>query len=167
MQSKLQAARVKLQQARLMEPASASSASARECAAAISTSSPAHASAMLGMAYSPRLPGTCRDVPKPGRAHLQQSHSTKGSILLAAERDASAPAGQSSARSLADHELCVVCMEAGHEVSFQPCGHAVTCKPCANKVNKKTGVSLVSMSSVWACAASAASSSGRLLSLQA
>ena len=100
-----------------------------------SMTSAAHVSTMLeNMVHAPLLPGTSR------RASLQQSHCiAKAFTPMAAGKDDSNPAEQSSVGPLADHELCVVCMEAELEVSFVPCGHAVTCKPCADKVTKRTG----------------------------
>ena len=32
--------------------------------------------------------------------------------------------------TLADRELCVVCMEGGKEVRFDPCGHVACCRAC-------------------------------------
>ena len=138
-QSKLRAARVKLEQTRHKEPASCSTASAGDSPAAVSASSTAHVSTLLGKkAHAPFTPGTSRSVVEIRRAPSEQSHCiAKAFAPMAAGKDDSNPAKQSSAGPFADHELCAVCMEAGLEVSFQPCGHAVTCGPCAEKVTKK------------------------------
>lgn len=86
-QSKLQAARGKLDEIRHMEPASPSSASASgSCPATASKPFTAHVTTMLGnVAHASHLAGTSRNSAELRRAPLQQPHCrAKASIPVAA-----------------------------------------------------------------------------------